>query len=639
MRSFIFFLIFFTNLLYAETLTNLLDAYEETSNNSLQTVDEKLGHVLIYSQKELRLMQHHKLSDILKELPLLNLNRNRYGLTSPSLAGTKTTVSGFFRLFINDHEVSSIDTQSFALSWGELPLDFVDHIEVYYGESSFALGNETGIYFIRIYTKSAKKENSTQLNTVFSNNESFSQSLTHSETFENGWSYLLFLNQNKLKYDSTYKNETLENDTQRRYLYLDVNNNTTNINIGYSDVKKDNYMGLSKDIVPNSGEIKAKDYFIDVSKYLLSDNSLKIGTSYSINTREYQETNEQILLIPELGTGNITEFSENLKYTKTTGYISKEFNLKNNDILISFNIKNKTRKLIDRKTVNSSNVETINEPFNDFTEETVYSFLLEDDYKINDTLMLIANAKYDKYNRNAYLEDSNEKMYRIGAIYTPFRNFGLKSFYEKTYLPPSFYNTDFASSTNQDMKTQKYTIFTSEAVFTTQKSKFGITYHNVKIDDFIYFLNNPRVPGFINVDHEIKTRGLVFDYEYNFSNGNKLDLNYYITKSTETINNSDKGGFIKFMGNFSKIEYFTSLIYRNKYEFTPSTSNSVSVKNSYNLNMGTTYNYTKDLSFSVKGENLLDRSTESLFYDGDTKTNFSMQDFDRTITLSAKWVF
>jgi iron complex outermembrane receptor protein len=643
MKSFILIVILFAHLLHADTLTALLKDYEETSDNSLQTVDEKLGHVLIYSQKELKLMQHHKLSDVLKELPLLNLNRNRYGLTTPSLAGTKTTVSGFFRLFINDHEVSSVHTQSFALSWGEMPLDFVDHIEVYYGESSFSLGNETGIYFIRVYTKSAIKENATQLKSVFSDDNSFSQSLTHTESFENGWSYLLFLNQNELKNENTYKNQKLYNDTKNRYLYLDVSDETTKINIGYSDLKKDNYMGLSNDIVPTSGKIISSDYFIDLSKQLSRDKSLKIGASYHIFNREYEEKNEKILLIPELQPGNTTvipkEYNENLKYTKASGYISKKFTHKNNNLLTSLYIKNKTQKLISRKTVNALNQEKIDKKFNDFTKETTYSLILEDDYKINNELMFIANAKFDKYDRDAYLDDSTEQMYRVGTIYTPFKNFGLKSFYTKTYLPPSFFNVDFASTSNKNIKTQKYKIFTTEAVITTDKSKFGVTYHNVKIDDFIYFLNHPQVPGFINVDHQIKTRGLTFDYQYNFSNGNTIDLNYYKTYSSEKVNNSENGGFIKFMGSYSKLEYFTSLIYRNKYEYTPSSSNHVFVKDSFNLNMGTTYNYSKDLSFSLKGENLLDKSTESLFSDGSTSTNFSMKDFDRTITLSAKWVF
>jgi len=631
----------FTNILYAETLDSLLQEYEDTSNNSLQTVNEKLGHVLVYSQKELRVMQHNTLADVLKELPLLNLNKNRFGLSTPSLAGTKTTVSGFFRLFLNDHEVSSIHTQSFALSWGEMPLDFVDYIEVYYGESSFALGNETGVYFVRVYTKSPDKENATQYKTIYSDNDSFSQSLTHSESFESGWSYLFFLNQNSVKDETRYQNKLLKNNKISRYFYLDVNKDTTNINIGYNDTKKDNYMGMSLDVVPNSGEADSKDYFIDISKEFLHDNSLKIGASYNIYTRQYNENNDEGLwLVPIIDLTNTAntipkEFSESLKFTKTTAYINKKINYNKHQLLTSLHVKNKTQKLIDRKTVNFANQVTLNEKFNDFDEENIYSFILEDNYRLNNDVVLIANLKLDRYDRNAHLEDSNEKMHKVGIIYTPFKNFGLKSFYTKTYLPPSFYNTDFASSRNQDIKTQMYKFFTAEAVVTSDKAKFGVTYHNVKIDDFIYF----TPIGFENIDHQIKTEGIIFDYKYNFSKNSHFAINYYTTKSSESINNSDNGGYLKYMGGFSKVEYFASLIYRNSYEYKPSTSNNVSVPNSYNLNLGATYHYTKDVSISIKGENLLDKSTESLFTDGFPATNFSSPDSDRTVSISLKLVF
>lgn len=644
MKKIIISSLFLVTLMFANNLNSLLNEYENVSKSSLRTVDEKLGHVLIYSQKDIKSMQYHKLSDILKELPLLNLNKNRFGLTTPSLAGTKTTVSGFFRLFINNHEVSSIHSQSFAISWGQMPLDFVDHVEIYYGESSFALGNETGIYFIRVYTKSPEKENSTEFKSILSSNNTYSQSMTHSQSLENGWSYLFFLNKNKAKDSTKYNNIKIPNNSDKDYLYLDIINDSTKINIAYSRVKKDGYMGLSTDILPEVSDSETKDYFIDFSKYLQDDKSLKVGVSFNKYTREYEEENKEgIILVPEYNYPNtITEFSEDIELTKVDAFISKEFQLNNNKILSAIHVKNKKYKLNSRsyrEKAFGSNVltETNNKSFNNFNEETIYSLLLQDELKINEDLLFITNAKLDKYKRNDYLEDSIEKLYRVGAIYTPFESFGLKAFYTKTYLPPSFYNVDFASSLNKNIKTQKYTIFTTEGVYITENSKSGITYHNVKIDDFVYSLSNRFVPGFINIDHQIKTSGVIFDYEYLFSNNEKIKLNYFVTKSSEDINNSDSGGYIKYMSSLNKFDYFSSLIFRNKYTYNPTGSNSVSVKDSFNLSLGVTYNYTKDLSFAIKGENLLDKSTKSLYFDG--TNNIALKDFDRSFSLSMRWAF
>lgn len=259
----IFLMALCVNLLLADSLDSLLQEYKTTSDNSLQTVNEKIGHVVIYSQKEIQLMHYIKLNDILKELPLFNINTNQFGLTNYSLTGSKTTTSGFFRFFINDHEISSGYDQSTSLSWGDLPLDFVDHVEIYYGESSFSFGNETGIYFVRIYTKSALKENSSEINSWITSKGSNAQSFTNSASFENGWSYLMFLNQEKVKQTTLYNTQKLNSNGTKHYGYMDVSNETTKINMGYTDVSKNNYAGLAFDATPDSGESLSKDFFIN----------------------------------------------------------------------------------------------------------------------------------------------------------------------------------------------------------------------------------------------------------------------------------------------------------------------------------------------------------------------------------------
>ena len=629
----LFFLLFFT-FLSADTLESLLDDYETTSKNSLKTVDEKMGHVLIYSQKDIELMQYNKLSDILKELPLFTLNKNRFGVYNPSLAGSKTATSGFFRFFINDHEISSAYTKTPFLIWGDLPLDFIDHVEVYYGESSFALGNDSGIYFIRLYTKSPLKENGAQLTSSVSANSTNSNGFTYSSQLNKDWSYLLYANNTKIKDDSTYKGKELHNNSHRRYVYLDLENDSTSINLAYTDVKKDNYMGQSKDVVPNSGELLSQDYFFDVTKYFLPDNSIKANFSIGKQVREYHEINdEKISLIPFNMPPNlypnITQIDERLEFTKKNAYISKSFEYKKNSILAAFSIEEKNYRVKNRTIVNAGTLKDIG-PLNDFDKEIVRSFLIQDDYKAKDDLILIANAKIDQYKRSGLVSDNTYNLYRVGAIYTPFENFGLKSFYTKTVVPQLFSNIDFALPTKKNLKDQKYNIFTIEGVFTTENSKFGLTYDHVKIEDFIYLAS----VGFVNVDHTIKTEGLIFDYEYIFSEQNKFKLNYYLTSLSETANNSQRGGYAKYMGRYGKFEYFTSLNYKSAFNYT-----SVHVPSAFDLSLGGTYNITKDLSLSLKGENLLDKSTQSLNVDGTTSKVFASKDYERNVTMTLKWVF
>ncbi|ATB68651.1 outer membrane protein [Sulfurospirillum diekertiae] len=623
-------------LLLADSLDSLLQEYKTTSDNSLQTVNEKIGHVIIYSQKEIRLMQYTKLNDILKELPLLNVNTNQFGLTNYSLIGSKTTTSGFFRFFINDHEISSGYDQSTSLSWSDLPLDFVDHVEIYYGESSFSFGNETGIYFVRIYTKSALKENGSELNGLVTTKGSHSESFTNSSSLENGWSYLMFLNHEQIKHTTLYDGHKLNTNGDKKYLYTDISNETTKINMGYTDVSKNNYAGLALDATPDSGQNLSKDFFINYTHYFLDDKSLKANLSVDVNDRSYDEANTQgIGLIPVLNFSNLgatipKNFNEDLRFVKTNAYLSKSFDVEDNTFIAALNVKNKTYDVQNRETTNFMNQTRNVGNYNAFDEETTSSVLFQDNYKLNDTLILVANAKLDSYDRNAYLQDSTETLLRVGAIYTPTENWGFKSFYTQTALPPSFYNVDYADRTKPNLKSQQYYIYTLEAVYTKGDSKFGINYNHVDMDNFLYL----TPVGFINIDRTITTNGLIFDYEYSFSDRDKIKLNYYTSNLSETVNNSTKGGFIKFMGGYQKFDYFTSVIYRNGYEYL-----NLDIPDSFDMSLGATYHVTKDLSYSIKASNILDKSTKSLYLENFGRTNFALDDNDRSVTFSFRWVF
>lgn len=618
------FIIFYTSL-FSSDLDNLLQEYNTTSEKSLQTLDEKLGHVFIYSQKDIQLMQYHKLNDILKELPLFNLNKNRYGILTPSLSATKSMVSGFFRVFINDHEVSSIYNQSPALVWGDLPLDFIDHVEIYYGESSFSYGNETGIYFIRLYTKKGMKENGNELNVNGSSTGAFRESLTNSKAFENGWSHLVYFSNERVNETTKYKNNELRNSANRRYVYLNVNNEKTDINMAYTDIKKDNYMGLSKDANPDDGELISKDFFIDITKYFLDDNSLKTNISVDVEDAKNEEVNQEGL--NTLFYRNYKEVDTHSTLTKIKANISKSFEYKNNNFLTGISVSSKKYEPQSIKTVNFANQVNYKEQFSDFNEEQIASLLFEDDYKLFDNLILIGNAKFDRYKRSGSLENISEELYRVGAIYTPFENFGIKTFYTNTYLPPSFYNMDYTLSKN--LNVQKYKFYTIEGVYTTEKQKFRVTHHNVAIDDYIHF--HPTY-GFMNIDHKIKTEGFIYSYEYLVSDTDNLQLNYFATKLTEGVNNSNKGVNLKYMGEYGNFEYFTSVIYRNAYTYIDA-----NVDDSYDFSLGSSYNVNKNLKISLKGENLFDSASQSVF--NDSGTNFIFDDYERSVTLSLKWVF
>ncbi len=638
MKQLFFLVLFCSHIVWAESLDALLEEYQNTSEKSLQTVDEKMGHVVVYSQKDIRRMQYNSLDDILKELPRMNLSKNRYGVNTPTLSGTNTGVTGFFRVFINNHEVSSVHTQTSTITWGDIPLNFVDYVEVYYGDSSFALGNETGIYFIRIYTKKANKTNGGEIVYQTTDNGSNSQSVLHSQTLPKDWSYFFFASRNTFNQDTNIGTQGVNNDMQRQYAFLDLSNESTTINLGYSDVQKESYFGMSKDLKSDDGEIKSKDLYVNLTKYFLEDHSLKLNASYDINTRFYKESNAEGLAIvpirkPQIPVYNISYYTEDLELEKTKLYLSKTLEFGNHNLLAGLDYSKKTYKVKNREytetfTPTSTTTHYSIGHFYDYDEENTYSALLQDQYQAFDELYFIGNVKVDKYERKGVIKDSTENLFRIGFIYTPMNNFGLKGFYNKTYLPPTFYNVDFFEQAGNEVKSQKYRFYTLEGVYTTNNTKTSLQYNHVQIDDFFYF----TPVGFRNIDYRIKTNGFIFDYEYQFENNDKFHLNYFTTRLNQTATNSDEGGYIKYMGEYQNFEYFGSMIYRNSYYF-----GDLKVSSSVDFSLGASYYLTKDVSLSLKGENLFNKSTQSVF--SNNGSDIGLRDRDRSLSLSMKWVF
>ena len=629
------FLLFYS---YASNLESLLKQYEDSSKNSLETLNEKMGHVVVYTQEELQHMQYNNLSDVLRELPTYNLNVNKFGLNTISLAGSKTDVIGFFRLYINDHEVSSVYNESPSLGWLEMPVSIIDHIEVYYGEGSFTLGNATGVQFIRVYTKNAKKENGNEVELIQSSKSSNQQSFTHSGLLENAWSYLLhFTNKNSFS-QKEYNNEDISNDSKQQYFFLNLNNDSNSIDLGYTKLQKDTYTGYTRDFISDDGNLKSDNLFIHTNSYFLNDKSLKLSLSYDLSNIEYKEFNndQRLFIVPLFDFANFIGttpkyFSEKIKLQKMNAYLSKEFKLKDHNFFTAINIKNKKYKTINRKTINFFNVSNDVDKFYDFDEETIYSLMLKDDYEITHKLHFITNYKIDKYQRSgSVLEDSLEHMYRFGAIYLPTENLGFKSFFTKSYIPPTFYNIDYAKKSDIDIKTQQYKYFNLEGVYSQGNSRFSIDYFKVYIDNFVYY--SPI--GFINIEDKVKTYGYIFDYEYELNKNHKIKLNYFLTRLNQDINNSNEGGYIKYMGKTEKFDYFTSLIYKNDYKY-----KDVSVDESFNLNLGFTYNYNKNLSFSIEGRNLLDKPTNSLVNNGLNNQNIALEDYDRSVVFALRWLF
>lgn len=618
----------------SDSLENLLEEYKQSNENSLYTADEKLGLVKIYSKRDIEIMQYSSINDILKELPNNTLHTDQFGDQIITNDDLDTPLNGYFKYFLNDHEISDVNTQTISRAWGNMSLDFIDHIEVYQGESTFENGSNTGIYFIKIYTKKENKDNGSYIKLRAGINDFSSFSFNHLDKINDDWSYLLFVNQQITDMSKTFNNEEVKNKSKINYSYINLYSKKSNITLSASEVKKDAFIGYSNDIINNDSNMDHKHYFLDFSHKFLEDESLKISASIDYNREtNYQSNDEGLMVSPIIDFTNTTsillttpkEFYDDIEFYKKHVYLSKDFKSENNKLLLGIDYKKNEYNVINRKSIDFFNITTNQESYQSFDEENIYSFLLQNDYKVNENLFLLANFKLDKYDRSNEIKDSNQKVYRIGSVANINKNIGVKAFYTKTYLMPTFNNYDFKSKYLSHLEPTSYDIFTVQSVFAKDNSKLTLSYDKKNIKDLIYLSLDDF--GFINYESNIHTNSYTMEYSHILDKHKEVLFSFY--DSNSDLSGHNKGAFVKLFGEVDKYTYFISLLYKDQGE-----QNNIKFNKAYDLSLGSSYNISKDISISFKAENILDKSTQSQFFNFSNTSVITQDDYGKKIYFS-----
>lgn len=627
-----------------DSLGSLLQEYQKYSDLSYKTRNETIGHISVITSDDIRKMQANKLSDILKSLKMFNYMDDIYGIHNLAVLSSANSISGAVRMYLDDHEISSVYTMSPFLSWDDLPLDFISHIDVYYGEGSFILGNEPGTTIIKIYTKSPIYENGGVLrNTISSKNEN-ETSLMHASNGFGDWSYLAFVNQSSFRYKEKIDGVNVSKDSRRKYAYLSLQRNKQNLNFGFSDISQDPFVNLSSDLTPNKANIETTNYFLSYSDSF-DDDTIKLNISFDQNNRKFYSSNDEgLLIIPLIDfTNPITtlmttpkEFEEDLDFSKYQASLAKTFSTENNSFTIIGSYKQKKYKLNQRSYTDMINRYFDNVEFSPFDKEEIYSLMFEDVYKLNNSNHLIANIRFDKYKKNGGLKNHNEQMYRIGHIWMANDNFGIKSFISHTYLAPSFYLSDFASSTQTNqtkyLETEDIRHYSIEGVYADDNNRISLMYIHLEIDKF--FMPDSNTGLYYNYDQIVTGDSLLLEYERQLLGKHKLYLNYNIAKSNQATRSSKSGVAIRVTGSFDDFDYFGELIYKRGYKI-----ENIKIKNGYDVNIGVTYNLTKDLALLLKGENIFSKGSKIPYKNYLTNEYKVLSNNQPKALLSLKWQF
>jgi iron complex outermembrane receptor protein len=632
--TYFFIIIFLQSSLNAEdSIDTLLDIYAKENDLSKKTKKEAAGTVIIYTKQDLERMQVKSLSELLKGIPFYSYNENKLGYTSLSREDGFPTVGSDARVYINEREVTSPFYGNGLGIVSKFDLTYIDHIEIYTGVTSFEFGIEPSNIVVRLYTKDPNREIGGQLKTAYGTNKSNETSISYSDILDD-FSYYAYLNTKET-------NEDIVNDASRdkksKHVFLSLQNDTNRIEYNRIEGETDLFIdgiGGAGDGSFNENETEAEYNLLGwYSTYF--DKKLSFSLDYISDKATTKQSDSPVLdsvtvpakiLNPFAPDGYLIDayydsYSVKQKEKQISAVLKYKESIGDHDLLGGLQYRKKDFKFKEIKTnlvgyVDNNIAPTIFNPIppteiniNEsiypnlfgFTSEKMYSAFIQDTYSLNDNQAIVAGIKKDYVKPNGGFENQDLSLYRLGYIYTD-KGFSFKTFLVSTEsrFDPNFY-TRFNVIGN--IEPQRDDSINIELAWNKNPYTYGINLFKTKQTNRLYSNSS----GIQNLAKPFYKQGVSLKNTYNFDNLNRIDTNFYIQNTDNKFSNekdTNYGAYIRLLNSMGKFDFYNELIYRDGYE---------GLDAGYDFNSSITYKHTKDLSISLKGENIFDKALKNSY--------------------------
>ncbi|MFK5977113.1 MAG: hypothetical protein QM493_11470 [Sulfurovum sp.] len=608
--------------LQANNVEALLDNFNQKNDLSQKTIDANKGHLVLFNRDKIEKIHAKTLKDILKTAPVVYHHENRLGLPDPLSSGAfESYRSNFIRLYIDGVEVTQGWMGSGLMLYGDVNIDFVDHIELYYLTPSFDTSVEPAYLTIFLYSKSPKRDKGTDISLVQGSRGENSQTLSYGDE-KNNLSYMLNFSHTKAKRETISNGTTspLNRNFERTQLfsYIKSENQVFHLQV----LKKDtnSLAGMSYDATPIISKIDYLNLHID---YGISLNDYWYAQfAYDwLKTDMVQLDDSPLAWADALGSNRFNGIYKNSTYTAELTY-KREFNKKH---LITSGFKVRYKKL---DSLIKDGIETTISPFN---SEDIYTLFFQDQYVVSDKELLTLGISYNHISRNGATIDESLLQLRLGYIYKT------DNWSYKTYL----YRTQFAI---EPLTRYLYTTYFQDAsIQTTLGITEEITYniYNHKFKLMLLLMQDEH--GLLETTNDIdggdtKYFFSIFDYEYSFNSDNKINLQLYYALYKNIFNLDeleDTSGYLSIINSYEDFDFHNSIVWH---------SNSVDNIDYFDVTSSISWNISNDLTLTLKGENILNRAKKTDLYRLNTTTQklmtpLKISPIDQRITIELEYTF
>ena len=594
--------IIFLNILEAEDLSvdTLLKDIEIKTDLSSKTKLANSGVTIVYTRDEMNRMQVHNLKDILNVMYPIGYSENHYGTADPHSVGTAIPfMSSSIRVYIDNQEMMSGTFGSGFATYGNMDIDFIDHIEVYYGNPTYQFSTEPAFLIIKMYSKVAQKDAGSKVtfnaNTLETNGVSFYNSQELDE-----WSYFVYgsIGVQKRKKYTSYTTK-LSKDKTKNHLFASFYKDDNKILIDAITEKAKAFIGPSIDATPIKNNIDYDSLHIG---YDGAYKDFSFGFSYDYSVLDFDFLDDPAL-IPSNPLDIVTSMKKNTVSNIYTTSVKYKKDIDKHKIITGVNYR---LKQYDYPTYirNGEEIETTDNPY-----QTLSTAFLEDQYSLSNDSIFTGGFNYTKIKNKDSVQQDELYLYRFGYTHTTEKLTSKTIFsHIETSLEPYLINNGYYMAdpdkkydkTNQD-------IYMENIIY--EKNKQDI-YEAI----FSYVVaRNQLMPDFKNggrlntYDKDFIIKNFIGKYKRHYNNYDSLELIIGATKmdNVPNVDSFEEYNFVlKSIITIDRYDIFNELA---------SCQDTIDKKLFYNYNLGIKYHYSEDITISIKGENLFDKAKESKF--------------------------
>lgn len=589
------FVLFYQNA-KSEGIDSLLDAYAQEADLSNTTKKESAGLVDVYTRRDLERMQVQSLFELLKNLNFYRYNEDTFGYTDLTYKNFQPSKSNNFRVYLNEHELITPYYGNGLTLFSQIDFALIDHVEIYRGIPSFEFGVESASYVVKLYSKDPSRELGGRVKTSLADNGTTDTNIYYADELEK-FSYIGYLDLLNLKRNK-YNNlgTQLLKDKKGYHGYVSISNENHRLEMQAVGGTTKNFMGKSGDGTPLKAQGNG-DYFYIGTTSKFMDKTLELALNYQRDILTYEDEDDNpIIYMPPMTT--YSSLKQKLQEEMFTLKVKKDFNYQNNNLMLGVQFREKKFNL---KELILDGVKQPN--YNGYDNEDIYSFYIENKYMFNNRQMLIASIKNDLVRPNKTVKNQNLWMGRLGYIHN-LDDIVFKAFYSHMEFKaePILYSS---YNGNANLDPEKRDMLTGEIAYTKSSHKLKFQTYFARTSDNIY--TNTSTFMYDNYTKNIDSYGANVAYTYNFNSLNKLDIAYFLTKTKDKMlqtQDTTYGGNIRLLNTYNNIDIYNGLIYKGGYE---------GLSDGFDYNFAITYHHTKDLSFSIKGENVFDKALKSIY--------------------------